>query len=595
MIRAALALLLAAATGASAQTAADGWSGRVECVLSARGIGYQDDQTHTWVLSGPPVARNDVRVYPAAWTASGRGSRTPIAARAAGAGAGDSWTHGGSNPGSSITLFVPVNTTTIRIAAGQRAVKAVAGLKGTGAEGAFSGDLDEWRFQYIDVPNGAVQTSLSGSRTQTRGDQIGWRPPPGSTVTETCSWNLTKSGSASTAGADARGAAASAGASGGAAGAAAAGTASLSASSSAGAAARGDTAAGGAAGAAGAGAAGDTRASATSNGGAATEAAGGAAAGGAAGAAGAGARGAAGASAGASAGSTTTATSIADISRQYAAIGRTPTAGTGVVFATLADASGAPLIGVPITDVHLVNAAAQPIGLGAYVVGPVGDIVDNSSLGVTFEFNGSSRVAFLDVPVGAFTLSVNVFVAGSVQTRTVQGTSAAGVITSVQLGSSAAASSSSATGSGGTGAAGGGRTTTTTVDRSRLSTSAPDIRRQYAVINRTPTAGTGVVYATLVDAAGAPLVGVPLANIHLTDAASQPVGLGPYVFGAAGDIVDGSTLSITTPFDGRSRVAFLDVPVGRFTLTVSFSSGGKVVTRSAQVVTTAGQITVAQP
>lgn len=275
--------------------------------------------------------------------------------------------------------------------------------------------------------------------------------------------------------------------------------------------------------------------------------------------------------------------SSADINRQYAVIGRTWTAGTGVVFATLADASGAPLIGVPVADVSLVNTAAQPIGLGAYVVGPFGDIVDSSSLGVTFEFNGSSRVAFLDVPVGAFTLSVNVFVAGSVQTRTVQGTSAAGVVTSVQVGGAAAASSSSATGSGGS------------TGGSRLSTSAPDIRRQYAVIDRTPTAGTGVVYATLVDTTGAALVGVALADIHLLDATSQPAGLGPYVFGMAGDIVDPSVLSVTTAFDGRSRVAFLDVPVGRFTLTISFSSGGTTVTRSAQVVTTAGAITQAQP
>jgi len=75
----------------------------------------------------------------------------------------------------------------------------------------------------------------------------------------------------------------------------------------------------------------------------------------------------------------------------------------------------------------------------------------------------------------------------------------------------------------------------------------------------------------------------------------QPVGLGPYVFGAAGDIVDNSSLSITTSVAGRSRVAFLDVPVGRFTLSVSFSSGGRIVTRSTQVVAAAGGITLAQP
>ena len=87
MTRALTALLLAAATTAGAQSPADGWSGQVQCVTSARGIGYQDDQTHTWVLSGPPKARSGFRDYPAAWTVSGSGRRTPISARAAAAGA----------------------------------------------------------------------------------------------------------------------------------------------------------------------------------------------------------------------------------------------------------------------------------------------------------------------------------------------------------------------------------------------------------------------------------------------------------------------------------------------------------------------------
>src|SRR5262245_65611926 len=98
--------LLFCATTASAQTPADGWSGQVQCVLATRGVGYQDDQTHTWVLSGAPVVRNDFRDYRATWTVSGRGTHTAISARAAGAGAGDSWTHSGSDAGALITLVV---------------------------------------------------------------------------------------------------------------------------------------------------------------------------------------------------------------------------------------------------------------------------------------------------------------------------------------------------------------------------------------------------------------------------------------------------------------------------------------------------------
>ena len=225
----ALGCLLVVHGVAGAQTPVDGWSGQVQCVIASRGAGYQDDQTHTWVLSGAPGVRNDFRDYPATWTVSGSGRRTPISARASAAGAGDSWTYGGSSGSASITLFVPVGTATIRIAAGQRAVTAKSGIKGTAASVPFATDVGEWRFQFIDIVNGAARATLSDSRTQTRSDMAGWRPPPGTTVTETCSWNLTRSGSGSAGGADAKGAAA--GAKGGAAGAAGAGVPSASGAS----------------------------------------------------------------------------------------------------------------------------------------------------------------------------------------------------------------------------------------------------------------------------------------------------------------------------------------------------------------------------
>ena len=86
------------------------------------------------------------------------------------------------------------------------------------------------------------------------------------------------------------------------------------------------------------------------------------------------------------------------------------------MFATLLDPSGSPLVGVPLTDIHLVNGS-QPVGVGPYVFGPVGDIVDNGALGLTFAFNGLSRIAFLDVPVGTFTLDVSTFVSGKIESN----------------------------------------------------------------------------------------------------------------------------------------------------------------------------------
>ena len=94
-----------------------------------------------------------------------------------------------------------------------------------------------------------------------------------------------------------------------------------------------------------------------------------------------------------------------------------------------------------------------------------------------------------------------------------------------------------------------------------------DIARQYAAVGVTAAPDSVEVIVTL-DDAGTPRVGLPLSSIVLLDSGNDTVGVGPFVVGAAGDIVPTGTLNTTTSFGGRSRVAFLNVPVGRLTLHV---------------------------
>jgi hypothetical protein len=192
--RASKALLLLAAflpvgAGAAfAETPADGWSGQLQCAISVRAPGYQDDQTHTWVLSGPPIARSGFRDYPATWTVTGAGNKTATV----GPGGAGSWTRTGSDANGSITIFVPGGTTSIRVAPGQRLVTAAGGLRGTLAAAPFSSAADEWRFQYFDTPGASSETHFSGSRTQMLNNPIGWRQPAGAQATETCTWSFAK-------------------------------------------------------------------------------------------------------------------------------------------------------------------------------------------------------------------------------------------------------------------------------------------------------------------------------------------------------------------------------------------------------------------
>ncbi|RMH40651.1 MAG: hypothetical protein D6689_13105 [Deltaproteobacteria bacterium] len=76
------------------------------------------------------------------------------------------------------------------------------------------------------------------------------------------------------------------------------------------------------------------------------------------------------------------------------------------------------------------------------------------------------------------------------------------------------------------------------------------------------------VVADVRDMLGLPLEGIPAEDITLTDALGNPMGTGPYFFGATG-ILDLNLLA-TTAYDGKARIAFLNVPAGTYTLTVLY-------------------------
>jgi hypothetical protein len=96
-----------------------------------------------------------------------------------------------------------------------------------------------------------------------------------------------------------------------------------------------------------------------------------------------------------------------------------------------------------------------------------------------------------------------------------------------------------------------------------------DVTNQYTLLGRTPTGGRAFLAADLQLPDGLPLEGIPLENIVLVDELDQPVPniLGPVFFGEAG-VIDPALLTATA-FNGRSRVAILDVPPGTYTLKVT--------------------------
>jgi len=121
-----------------------------------------------------------------------------------------------------------------------------------------------------------------------------------------------------------------------------------------------------------------------------------------------------------------------------------------------------------------------------------------------------------------------------------------------------------------------------------------DVKNQYTAVGATPLAGTAILIAELRRNNNTPLEGIPLTNIQLLNAQNQPApGVkGPYFFNAAGSVDTAQT--IATAYQGRTRVAYLDVPPGTFTLAVTYlNSQNQNTTNSTSVMTVADGGTLA--
>jgi len=120
-----------------------------------------------------------------------------------------------------------------------------------------------------------------------------------------------------------------------------------------------------------------------------------------------------------------------------------------------------------------------------------------------------------------------------------------------------------------------------------------DVRNQYTAVGALPVAGKAILIAEMQRNNGTPLEGIPLANVQLLDGGNQPVAgvKGPYFFNAGGSVDAAATTA--TAYNGRSRVAYLDVPPGTFTLAVTYMGGMQNVTTNTSVVTVADGGTLA--
>ena len=102
--------------------------------------------------------------------------------------------------------------------------------------------------------------------------------------------------------------------------------------------------------------------------------------------------------------------SIADATRQYTQLGLGASTGTALVFVTLRGPSGSALVGIPASDIQLLDGNDQPVGgvRGPFFFGVSGDLTSTADLATSIAVAGRARAGFLDCPPGTYRLEVTV-------------------------------------------------------------------------------------------------------------------------------------------------------------------------------------------
>lgn len=192
---------LAAAQTATSSAAAQHWHGWARCDVDVTGPGYDDRQSHLWILAAsPPTTQAAMRIHAATWSVTGAGSLQ----RAQGTQSLDAqWTT--DVPGISAPIAFIVRASDGRLLvrpwhAQLRAGGAVGGTQQVTMQGrpqapsAFGREAFEWTFPAIEDSVNAVL--LAGSSTSPTTGSVGLMQPAGASGTASCSWHLSRGATA---------------------------------------------------------------------------------------------------------------------------------------------------------------------------------------------------------------------------------------------------------------------------------------------------------------------------------------------------------------------------------------------------------------
>lgn len=206
LARLALALTMSIATvdlGSAQQSATPQapWAGWARCQITVTGLGYSDQQTHTWMITGgTPTVQGVFRLYPGTWSVVGGGSlqrtqgRQTLMAQ---------WATNGPSRSAPIAVFVRASDKRMLISAGHAQLRSAAAIQGyqqvtidgkPQTPGKIAAEAFEWAFPEAAVsrPNPNANLIANGSSTPVVSGSVGLMQPGGSQATASCTWQFSQ-------------------------------------------------------------------------------------------------------------------------------------------------------------------------------------------------------------------------------------------------------------------------------------------------------------------------------------------------------------------------------------------------------------------
>lgn len=186
-------LLMPAWVLAQRQTsaAAGPWSGQAQCVVTADGPNYHDEQTHTWTLTDaaptpPPTGSTQIYyLWPARWSIRGSGQRSwPATSQT------ERWTY--THDMDMLLRISDIGVMKrVQIKAEAQYGAPLGSIKIIQASGIpRDGAVQQW--QYPITEDNAANTRITGSSQKTFPPNfgVGWIQPPTAITTAVCSWKF---------------------------------------------------------------------------------------------------------------------------------------------------------------------------------------------------------------------------------------------------------------------------------------------------------------------------------------------------------------------------------------------------------------------